>query len=90
MTEPKYYCKNGLSPLEAFRKGLLSREEYVGFCKGNIIKYVVRCEDKESWKQDLVKAGEYIEELAILFASEECGLSTDTIKMLLEVQRNNG
>ena len=37
LAEPDYYAGNGLSPLEAFKKGLLSREETIGFIKGNII-----------------------------------------------------
>ena len=41
-TEPEYYAKNGLSPLQAFKKGLLSESEYIGFCKGNVIKYTIR------------------------------------------------
>ena len=36
--EPDYYSSNGLSPLKAFEQGLISREEYIGFCKGNVIK----------------------------------------------------
>ena len=46
LAEPDYYAGNGLSPLEAFKKGLLSREETIGFIKGNIIKYVTRAGHK--------------------------------------------
>ena len=44
MSEPDYYSKNGLSPLKAFEKGLLSEEEYIGFLKGNVIKYTIQLE----------------------------------------------
>ena len=40
--QPLYYQENGASPIDCFREGLISREEYIGFCKGNIIKYLVR------------------------------------------------
>lgn len=58
--EPKYYSSNGLSPLEAFRKGLISEEELIGFCKGNIIKYTVRCGKKENSLKDIDKAIDYL------------------------------
>ena len=39
--EPDYYAGNGLSPIGAFKQGLVSEEEYIGFLKGNTIKYTV-------------------------------------------------
>lgn len=63
MREPKYYNSNGMSPLEAYRNGLLSKEEYIGFCKGNVIKYIVRCDKKGNFCKDLKKAKHYIDEM---------------------------
>ena len=61
MSEPDYYAKNGLSPLQAFEKGLLSKEEYVGFCKGNVIKYTIRAGEKtDDPLIDIVKAMDYL------------------------------
>lgn len=60
MKEPDYYAQNGLSPLEAFKQGLISKEELIGFCKGNVIKYTVRCMDKEDPMQDIDKAINYL------------------------------
>ena len=61
MIEPEYYSKNGLSPLKAFEKGLLSKEQYVGFCKGNVIKYTVRAGEKTSdASSDIKKAIHYL------------------------------
>ena len=87
MSEPDYYCKDGMSPLEAFRKGLISRDEYVGFIKGNIIKYVVRCEDKDDPIGDLDKANNYIVELYYVLGSEKLGISIDEFKMLSELTK---
>lgn len=70
MTEPEYYCKNGLSPLEAFKKGLLSEEEYRGFIKGNIIKYTVRYDDKGG-VEDIVKLMDYVLSLYELEVNEQ-------------------
>ena len=61
MTEPDYYSRNGLSPLSAFKQGLISREEYIGFIKGNIIKYIIRCDKKGQAVSDLKKASDYLE-----------------------------
>ena len=58
--EPEYYKSNGLSPIGAFQRGLISKDELIGFYKGNIIKYVVRAGKKESALADLLKAKSYI------------------------------
>lgn len=60
MSEPYYYVEGGFSPIEAFKKGLLTQEQYIGFVKGNIIKYVVRCGYKEDDIGDLEKAEVYL------------------------------
>ncbi len=59
--EPIYYNMNGLSPNEAFKQGLISREEFIGFIKGNVIKYVVRCDKKGYPINDIDKAITYLE-----------------------------
>ena len=61
--EPSYYNCNGLSPLEAFKQGLLSKEEVIGFCKGNVIKYIVRAGKKDDALKDIDKAIDYSEHL---------------------------
>ena len=60
--EPDYYSGNGLSPLEAFKQGLLSYDELVGFIKGNVIKYTVRAGQKNNDAlTDIEKAIDYLE-----------------------------
>ena len=61
--EPSYYNSNGLSPLEAFKQGLLSEDELIGFCKGNVIKYIVRAGKKDDALKDIDKAINYSEHL---------------------------
>ena len=70
LAEPDYYAGNGLSPLEAFKKGLLSREELIGFIKGNIIKYIVRAGHKHNASEDMVKAIDYCRHLKELYEKE--------------------
>ena len=59
--EPVYYNSNGLSPNRAFEQGLISKEEFIGFIKGNIIKYVVRCGKKGNHIEDIDKAISYLQ-----------------------------
>lgn len=59
MSEPSYYAQNGLSPLNAMKKGLISYDEYIGFLKGNVIKYTIRAENKNG-VEDIDKAIDYL------------------------------
>ncbi|MBQ6219970.1 MAG: DUF3310 domain-containing protein [Methanobrevibacter sp.] len=87
MVEPDYYAKNGLSPLEAFEKGLLSKEEVVGFCKGNIIKYTVRAGEKTSDPLlDIVKAMDYLHHLHKVLKADETDNISDLDDKLEEVK----
>lgn len=58
-----YYCGNdGKDLFDRFEEGLLSNEEFIGFMKGNVIKYITRYQDKNGI-EDLNKAKHYIERL---------------------------
>ena len=59
--EPFYYNSNGLSPNQAFEQGLISNEEFIGFIKGNVVKYVVRCGKKGNPIDDIHKAISYLQ-----------------------------
>ena len=61
MEEPNYYTKNGISPIGAMEQGLISKEQYIGFLIGNILKYVCRYQYKENPYEDLKKAKHYLE-----------------------------
>lgn len=56
---PSYYNQGNMDPITAFQKGLLTEEEYIGFLKGNIIKYAIRCNYKNG-EEDLEKCINYI------------------------------
>lgn len=71
MEQPEYYKSNGLSPIDAFKQGLMSEEQYKGFMIGNIIKYVVRAGKKDNAIQDLEKAKSYIDFYLELVKSNE-------------------
>ena len=62
MNEPDYYNSNGLSPVDAFKQGLISKEQFKGSIKGNVIKYTTRCnKEKEQFNYDIDKAIHYLE-----------------------------
>ena len=62
MNEPDYYNSNGLSPVDAFKQGLISKEQFKSFIKGNVIKYTIRCDNgEEQFNSDIDKAIHYLE-----------------------------
>ena len=71
MSEPEYYNSNGLSPLQAFKNGLISQDEYVGFIKGNVIKYVIRCDKKGQFESDIDKAMVYLKLLREVYSENK-------------------
>lgn len=65
--QPLYYGGNGLSPLDAMKKGLVSADEYRGFLMGNVLKYLVRFQYKDDPLSDLKKCRDYLDKLILLF-----------------------
>ena len=70
--KPSHYDNLKLDPLEIMFNNF-TREEYVGFLKGNILKYLLRYESKGG-VEDLLKAKSY---LNMLIAIEKIGEETD-------------
>ena len=57
---PKHY-DNTIQPIE-FMYEVMNDDEYMGFCRGNVIKYIGRYPEKGG-KLDLEKAKYYLDEL---------------------------
>ncbi|WAV98676.1 DUF3310 domain-containing protein [Oxalobacter aliiformigenes] len=55
---PNHYTVGGLE-VKDILKAKLTPEEYRGYCKGNIIKYLMRAEYKGNPVQDYAKANQY-------------------------------
>lgn len=57
-----HYCKIGLQPIELMQMAL-TKEEFLGFLKGNVIKYSMRAglKDGESKEKDETKRDRYYE-----------------------------
>lgn len=58
LTKQEHYTKNGIEPIDIMRKNF-SYDEFMGFCKGNVLKYLLRYEDKNGL-EDLEKARIYL------------------------------
>lgn len=56
-----HYTDLGIQPIEVTR-AWLTEEEYAGYLRGNIIKYIGRYKGKGG-RRDLEKAKDYLEEL---------------------------
>ena len=57
-TSPAHYKQGGLEVITILRKKM-SKEEFKGFCKGNILKYILRAEHKNG-VEDYKKAMQYL------------------------------
>ena len=55
---PGHYCRNGHECIDLIR-AVLTEEEFRGYCKGNCIKYIFRCEEKGG-EEDIRKAIQYL------------------------------
>lgn len=57
---PNHYClPSGKQLIELLQSDLLTRKEFIGFCKGNVYKYVSRYQSKNH-REDLEKAKQYL------------------------------
>ncbi|USS93986.1 DUF3310 domain-containing protein (plasmid) [Fructilactobacillus ixorae] len=61
--QPQNRYKHGKYDLIHHLSDIFPRNWFIGFMAGNVIKYVVRFEDKGTPVQDLEKAKDYLERL---------------------------
>lgn len=62
VNSPAHYMKGGIETI-AFIKAKLSRQEYIGYLRGNVLKYSSRLGDKDAMEQDAGKLAWYSREL---------------------------
>ena len=60
--KPQHYNQGSIECLDAI-ESMLTAEEFKGYCKGNIIKYVWRENYKDQNIQDLKKSNFYLNRL---------------------------
>ena len=59
INHPDHYMVGGIETIDIL-KAKMSEEEYHGFLKGNVIKYITRAGIKSSTLNDLLKAQFYL------------------------------
>lgn len=62
VNHPSHYCSGGIETIDVM-KAKLKPEEFIGYLKGNILKYVTRAGLKGDLVQDYQKAVWYINKL---------------------------
>jgi hypothetical protein len=62
INHPDHYTSGGIETID-FIKAKLTTEEFIGYLKGNILKYVSRAGKKDDAKKDIEKAQWYIKKL---------------------------
>ena len=63
MIKPSYYrSDNGKDLFDLFEDGMITKDQVIGFYKANVIKYIVRFEEKNGL-EDLDKAETYLDRL---------------------------
>ncbi len=60
---PDHYKSGGLEAIEVMR-AFLSREQFIGYLRGNVLKYELRLDKKGKALEDQMKALKYAEWLA--------------------------
>ena len=58
VNNPSHYTQGGIEVIEILRQKL-TKEEYEGFCKANVLKYIFRSDHKNG-VEDLQKAKVYL------------------------------
>lgn len=67
---PPHYNQGGIECIEAIEASM-SREEYKGYLKGSVLKYVWRYQHKGKPVEDLRKANWFLDRLRSVVADEE-------------------
>jgi len=65
-----HYRKHGMDLFEGSKQGLVSPEDFKGFCKLSALKYILRFEEKGTPIEDLEKARNFIDELILIQRDE--------------------
>lgn len=79
---PSYY-EGTIEPIE-YMSATFTDEEYRGFLKGNIIKYISRAGKKGHAIEDLKKAGVYLEWLIELETPDESDMAYKTLEQIMK------
>ena len=77
VNNPTHYADQGAVECIDAMESMLSREEFIGFLRGNSFKYRWRCRSKRNAVKDLLKAQWYENRLLSIIEEEEEGTNND-------------
>ena len=66
---PAHYTQGRIECLDAIKEAL-GHDQFIGFCKGNALKYIWRSDHKQDPKIDTAKAIFYLTRLAEVLENE--------------------
>lgn len=70
VNSPDHYTKGGIEAIDAIEASMPPKE-FQGYCKGNVLKYLWRYQEKGKAWDDLHKAQWYLNRLIRSFAVEQ-------------------
>ena len=75
VNKPDHYMVGGCEAIDVI-KAKLTREEFIGYCKGNVLKYTMRSNYKGDHDTHLRKAEYYIREAVDACHDKEAAYAT--------------
>ena len=69
VNHPGHYASGGIECIDAIRAAM-GKAEFIGFLRGNVIKYLWREDKKGSQLQDLEKASWYLKKMKEVIMNE--------------------
>lgn len=83
INKPAHYNQGGMEPMDYIEANNL------GYCEGNVVKYVTRAKYKGSYLQDLKKARWYLDRLITKCEKDEKrDLNTDRVQLVKFAERS--
>lgn len=76
--DASYYAESSLQPIEIMQK-LMTKQQFLGFLIGNVIKYRLRAGHKEDAEKDLNKARQYSYWIYLLSTGAEINPVRDSV-----------
>jgi hypothetical protein len=70
VNHPSHYCHGGIETID-YMRAKLTDEQYIGYLKGNLIKYVSRAGLKHDEVEDIEKAQWYLNRLLDVLKTKE-------------------
>lgn len=84
VNHPQHYNQNGIECFDVI-SAFFGKEALEDFCLGNALKYLMRCQHKGKYIEDLKKAKFYIEKILALRGEPQADLN----QILEEIKKND-